>query len=477
MKLKMKGEVKMIGTKLNQRLSSLGCLGASLGVSAAAFLASGLAQAQTAPAVPAPVINSGDTAWVLAATAMVLLMTPGLAFFYAGMVRTKNVTATLFQSYVALSAIGVLWCIVGYSLAFSGKGSFVGDLNWIFLRGVDQTPYPDYSTTIPHILFMAFQAMFAIITPALITGAIAERLSFKGWILFSCLWSLAVYAPVAHWVWSVGGWIRAMGGLDFAGGLVVHMTAGYSALAAAIALGKRRDFGKVDAKPYDAGYVLLGTGLLWFGWFGFNSGSALSANGLAAQAFINTFLAAATGGLAWMVVDTFVKGKPSAIGFGIGVVAGLVVITPACGFVSTGVSLLFGLAAGSLCNFAAILVKEKFKIDDTLDVFACHGVGGTLGTILTGVFALKSINEGGADGLLAGSSTVLMANLAGSAAVAIFSAGLTFVLIKAVSLVAPLRITDSDEQTGLDLTQHGEVINSAIVKDIHSRQDPKKHAA
>lgn len=444
----------------------------------------GLALAQTAPvaapAAPAATINSGDTAWVLAASAMVLLMTPGLAFFYAGMVRTKNVASTLFQSFVALSAIGVLWCVVGYSLAFSGKGSLIGNLDWLMLSGVDQTPFSDYSATIPHILFMAFQAMFAIITPALISGAIAERLSFKGWVLFACLWSLLVYSPVAHWVWSVGGWIRAMGGLDFAGGLVVHMTAGYSALAAVIALGKRRDFGKVETKPYDVGYVLLGTGLLWFGWFGFNAGSALAANGLAAQAFINTFFASATGGLAWMAVDTFVKGKPSAIGFGIGVVAGLVAVTPACGFISSGSSLFFGLLAGSICNFASIVVKEKLKLDDTLDVFACHGVGGTLGTVLTGVFALKSVNEAGADGLLAGSATVLTANLAGSAAVAVFSAIVTFVLVKAISVIVPMQVSESDENSGLDLSQHGEVINSAVVAHLsagRSDRDSQRKSA
>ena len=452
--------------------------GLSLGGVGASLVLAGQAHAADAVAT----INSGDTAWVLMATALVLLMTPGLAFFYGGMVRTKNVTSTLFQSFIALSVVGVVWCIAGYSLAFSGKESgFIGSLSWAFLNGVGQAPNPDYSATIPHLLFMAFQAMFAIITPALITGAIAERINFKSWIAFSALWSLLVYSPVAHWVWGVGGWIRNMGGLDFAGGMVVHMTAGFSALVATLMLGKRSDFGKVEARPYDAGMILLGTGLLWFGWFGFNAGSALAANGLAAQAFVTTFLGAAGAGLAWTVVDTLLKGKPSAIGFGIGVVAGLVAITPACGFVSTGSALLIGLLAGSICNFAAVAVKEKFKLDDTLDVFACHGVGGTLGTILTGVFASKAVNEAGADGLLAGSFATLNANLAGAATVAVFSALGTFVIIKGISLFSNMRVSAGEEGAGLDVSQHGEVINTGIVGETATvsaiGDSKKKHVA
>lgn len=446
----------------------------SLVLGGGSVLTAGAAYAEGA----ASTINSGDTAWILVATALVLLMTPGLAFFYGGMVRTKNASSTLFQSFIALSLIGVLWCVAGYSLAFSGDvGGFIGNLNWAFLNGVGQEPNADYSATIPHLLFMAFQCMFAIITPALITGAIAERVSFKGWLAFAAAWSLLVYAPVAHWVWGLGGWVRNMGGLDFAGGMVVHMTAGFSALVATLMLGKRNDFGKVETRPYDTGMILLGTGLLWFGWFGFNAGSALGANGLAAHALVTTFLGAAAAGLAWTVVDTMLKGKPSAVGFGIGVVAGLVAITPACGFVSTGSALLIGLLAGSICNFASVVVKEKLKIDDTLDVFACHGVGGTLGTILTAVFTSKAINPAGADGLLAGSIEPLKANLAGAAVVAGFSVVATFVIIKAISMFTSMRVSAADETSGLDISQHKEVINSGIVSEgasVSSLHDAKK---
>ncbi len=414
---------------------------------------------------PAPTLNSGDTAWVLVSTALVLLMTPGLAFFYGGMVRTKHVVSTLFQSFVALGAVGIVWCVAGYSLAFSGDvGGFVGNLNWAMLNGVGQTPNADYAATIPHLLFMAFQCMFAVITPALITGALAERLGFKGWVMFAALWSLLVYAPIAHWVWGVGGWIRNLGGLDFAGGMVVHMSAGFSALVGAIVLKKRQDFGQAETRPYDTGFILLGTALLWFGWFGFNGGSALSANGIAVQAFCTTFFAAAAAGISWTLVDNFVKGKPSAAGFGIGVVVGLVAVTPASGFVSVGSSLIIGLLAGSICNFTAIFIKEKLKIDDSLDVFACHGVGGTLGTVLTPLFASKAVNDAGADGILFGNFAPMQANLLGAVAVAGFSMVATFVLIKVVGIFTALRVSDQDEKAGLDFSQHAEVINSIVAE-------------
>lgn len=421
-----------------------------------ALLSSAAAFADTAT----PAIDHGDTAWVLASAALVLLMTPGLAFFYAGMVRTKNVVATLFQNFAVLGVIGGLWTIVGYTLAFGPTmGGIIGGFDWIMLNGVGQTPNPDYAATIPHLSFMIFQCMFAIIAPALITGALAERLPFKAWIGFAVLWSLLIYAPVAHWIWGVGGWIRNLGALDFAGGFVVHMTAGYSALVAAIMLGKRRDFGK-NLPAYDTGLVMLGTGLLWFGWFGFNAGSALAANGLAAQAFVSTFLGAVGASIAWTLVDTFVKGKPSAVGASIGAVVGLIAATPASGFVGPGSALLIGVIAGTVCNFAAVAIREKFKIDDSLDVFACHGIGGTIGSLLTPVFASKAINEAGSDGLIYGGFTAMKANLIASGTVIAFSVVGTFAIIKVLGLFTNIRVNAQDEDLGLDITQHGEHINS-----------------
>jgi Amt family ammonium transporter len=438
----------------------------------AAGLAAGQALAQDAAAT-APTIDTGDTAWVMISAALVLLMTPGLAFFYGGMVRTKNVLSTLFQNFAVLSVVGLLWCIAGYSLAFSGDvGGFIGNLRWFMLDGVGQAPNADYAATIPHLAFMMFQCMFAVITPALITGAVAERLNFKAWVAFAALWSLIVYSPVAHWVWGVGGWIRNLGGMDFAGGLVVHITAGYSALVAARMLGKRRDFG-TQTHPYDASFVLIGTALLWFGWFGFNAGSALGANGLAAQAFATTFIAAAGASLSWAVVDTLTKGKPSAIGGCIGAVVGLVCITPAAGFVTAGSALIIGLIGGAVCNYAAHVVKEKLKLDDTLDVFACHGLGGTIGSILTPVFASKAVNSAGADGLLLGNFAPFQANLIATLAVIAFSMAATYAIIKVVSLLANFRVGEHEEEAGLDTTQHGEVINSNYAGELGTAQRVK----
>lgn len=408
-----------------------------------------------------PKIDTGDTAWVLISAALVLLMTPGLAFFYSGMVRVKNVLATLFQNFAALGAVGFVWGAIGYSLAFSGKGNpYIGDFSWVFLNGVGQEPNADYAATIPHIAFMLFQCMFAVITPALITGAIAERLSFKAWVAVLALWSIFVYSPVAHWVWAVGGWIRELGGLDFAGGLVVHMTAGYSALALAVMLGKRKDFGTGEFRPYDSSYVIIGTGLLWFGWFGFNGGSALGANGLAAHACATTFFAAATAGIAWAIMDTISRGKPSAIGGSVGVVAGLVAITPAAGFVPLWASFVIGGVTGLICNKAAVVVREHLKLDDSLDVFACHGLGGTIGAVLTGVFASKAVNPAGADGLLYGNFSILKANIYGSVVVIGYSVIASVLIYKFVSWIEPMRVSYEHEDEGLDASQHGEVINS-----------------
>lgn len=410
--------------------------------------------------LPLPVLaanDSGDTAWILISTALVLLMTPGLAFFYAGMVRSKNVVSTLYQNMISLGVIGLVWVVVGYSLAFSGGDGFIGDTAQFMLNGVGQ----EDDGSIPPILFMAFQMMFAIITPILMTGSFAERVNFGPWIVMMVIWSLAVYSPVAHWVWGSTGWLFEKGALDFAGGFVVHMTAGFSALVLAILFGKRKDFG-ADNKPHDLGMIVLGTSLLWFGWFGFNAGSALGAGGLAAHALVTTFVAAAAAMLAWTLVDKAKDGKPSLMGGCIGVVAGLVAITPAAGFVTVESAIIIGLLAGVICNIVARVVKGTFKVDDSLDVFACHGVGGLLGCIMTGLLATTAVNEGGANGLLNGGEDLLMANLTGAAAVAGYSIVATFIIFKVVNMVLPLRASDADEQTGLDQSQHGETINSAV---------------
>jgi Amt family ammonium transporter len=416
-----------------------------------ALLLPGLALADTAAA-----INSGDTAWMLISSALVLIMTPGLAFFYGGMVRSKNVASTIYQNFIPLGIVGIIWYLCGYSLAFSEGSQFIGSLKYALLDGVGAEPVA-LAATIPHSAFMLFQLMFAIITPALITGAFAERITFKGWLLFLIIWSVVVYSPVAHWVWGPGGWISAKGALDFAGGTVVHMTAGYSALVAALVFRKRFDFDS-ETKPYNVGLVALGTALLWFGWFGFNAGSALTSGALAAQAFSTTFFATAAAMLAWTTVDWLKDGKPTLIGGCIGIVAGLVAVTPAAGFVTVGSAIIIGLSAGVICNLAARLIKKCCKIDDTLDVFACHGVGGTIGVITTGLFATKAVNSAGGDGLLTGSADLFIANVTAAVAVAIFSMISTFIIIKIVGVLTPMAVSRKDEALGLDASQHGESI-------------------
>jgi len=401
-------------------------------------------------------INSGDTAWMLTSSALVLLMTSGLAFFYGGMVRSKSASSTIYQNFIPLGIVGVIWYVCGYSLAFSEGTGLLGSMKYAMLDGVGAEPVA-LAATIPHSAFMLFQLMFAIITPALITGAFAERVTFKAWLLFLILWSIGVYSPVAHWVWGPGGWIAAKGALDFAGGTVVHMTAGYSALVAAVVFRKRTDFGG-EAKPYNIGMVALGTALLWFGWFGFNAGSALTAGAVAAQAFSTTFISAATAMLAWTLVDWSKDGKPTLIGACIGVVAGLVAVTPAAGFVTVGSAIIIGLSAGAVCNLAARFIKKSCKIDDTLDVFACHGVGGTIGVITTGLFATKAVNPAASDGLLNGSSDLFVANVTAAVAVALFSMIGTFIILKIVGVITPLSVSEKDEALGLDATQHGESI-------------------
>jgi Amt family ammonium transporter len=427
--------------------------------SAASFALAQDASSAISSATPTPPpISAGDTAWVLISAALVMLMTPGLAYFYGGMVQSKNVVSTLFKNFAALSIVGVLWAVCGYSLAFAPTvNGYIGGSNWLFLNDVGQDAYGDYSATIPHLAFMIFQCMFAVITPALIIGAIVERARFSSWLIFMAAWSILVYAPVAHWVWGVGGWIRTMGALDFAGGMVVHITAGYSALVAAAMFGRRK-INHDEVKPFSSGYVMLGTALLWFGWFGFNAGSALGANGLAAHAFATTATAASMAFASWMFCDWIGKGRPSAIGACVGAVAGLVAITPAAGFVTVSSALIIGLLAGVVCNVASMLVKKVVPLDDSLDVFACHGVGGTLGTIMTAIFAAKSVNGAGADGLVNGNPNLLITHLLSMVAVIGFSMGMTFVILKVISLFTSLRAAADEEVVGLDYAVHNEAI-------------------
>jgi Amt family ammonium transporter len=402
-------------------------------------------------------INGADTAWVLLSTALVMLMTPALGLFYGGMVRQKNVLSTLMHSFFMLALISVQWVLVGYSLAFGpDKGGVIGGLEWIGLTGVGIEPNPTYAATIPHQAFMIYQMMFAVITPALISGAFAERKRFKSFIIFSLAWSTLVYDPVAHWVWADGGWLRSLGALDFAGGTVVHITSGVSALVCALVLGRRLGYGKEAMEPHDTTMTFIGTALLWFGWFGFNAGSALGSGGLAVSAFVNTNSAAAMAALAWMTASWLRHKRPSIMGASAGAVAGLVGITPAAGFVTPMGSLLIGFIAGAGCFFVVEYVVRG-RVDDALDVFGVHGIGGLLGALLVGVFATKAINPAGADGLLLGNFKQLGVQALTVGVVALYSAGMTFGILKVIDLVVGLRVSQSDEQLGLDTTQHGEV--------------------
>jgi Amt family ammonium transporter len=402
-------------------------------------------------------IDKGDTAWVLVCSALVLLMTiPGLALFYGGMVRQKNVLATLLQSLVALCVISLQWVLFGYSLAFGpDKGGLLGGLEWAGLRGVGPGPYAGYAATIPHQAFMLFQMMFAAITPALITGAFAERMKFSAFLLFLVLWSTLVYDPLAHWVWSEGGFLHKLGALDFAGGTVVHLSSGTSALVCALVLGKRRGYPKTPMPPHNLPLTLLGAGLLWFGWFGFNAGSALEASGLAATAFLSTNTAAAAAALGWMALEWTLRGKPTALGTASGAVAGLVAITPACGYVGPLAAIIIGAVAGALC-FGGCQLKAKLGYDDSLDVVGVHGVGGTWGALATGLFAWKAINGAGADGLLHGNPAQFWTQLVAVVATILLAAPLTFVILKLVDMLVGLRVAEDDELNGLDISQHSE---------------------
>lgn len=391
-------------------------------------------------------MDTGDTAWMLMASALVLLMTPGLAFFYGGLVRARNVVSTIMYSFMAMAVVSVVWVLWGYSLAFSGGGPYIGDLAAFGMSGIDVAE--DKS----ELLFALFQMMFAIITPALITGAIVERFKFTTYLLFLVLWVTFVYAPVAHWVWAGNGWLFDMGALDFAGGTVVHINAGVAALAAALLLGKRRNPG---AEPHNVPYVVLGAALLWFGWFGFNAGSGLAANGLAVSAFIVTNTAAATAALTWGILSQIQTGKMSAVGVATGAVAGLVAITPAAGFVGVSGALAIGVGAGVLCYGSLILLK-KTNIDDALDVFAVHGIGGIWGALATGVFAAAAI--GGASGAIEGNGGQIVTQLVAVVATLVYSFVVTFIILKALDLIPGLgiRTPENDEGQGLDLSSHGE---------------------
>ena len=397
----------------------------------------------------ASAVNPADTAWMLVATALVLLMTPALAFFYGGLVRSKNALNTMMMSFVALGFVGVFWALVGYSLAFSTGGAFVGDLSRLFLRNVGL----EAQGTIPHVLFMAYQGTFAIITAALISGAIVERMRFSIYVLFITLWSLLVYSPVAHWVWG-GGWLAKWGALDFAGGTVVHVNAAVAALAAAIAVGKRQEYPSSSLLPHSVPLTLLGAGLLWFGWFGFNAGSALAANPIAGLAFVTTMLAPAATLLVWTFLDAARSRKPTAVGAATAIVVGLVAITPAAGFISPLSSIALG-AIAAVPSYLGLMIRVKTPLDDSLDVVAAHGVGGTVGALLTGVFAQKSWN-GVADGALFGNPRQLLIQATAVVAVAAYSGVVSFVLLKLIGLVTPLRATADDETAGLDVTLHGE---------------------
>jgi Amt family ammonium transporter len=403
-------------------------------------------------------IDSGDTAWVLTCSALVLLMTaPGLALFYAGMVRRKNVLATLMQSFILAAVVSVQWVLIGYSLAFSpGHGGIIGGLGWIGLSGVSASqPYAAYAPTIPHQAYMIFQCMFAIITPALITGAFAERISFSGFLVFSLLWTTLIYDPLAHWVWGADGWIHAIGALDFAGGTVVHISSGISALAAVLVIGKRRGYPREPMLPHNLTLTVTGAGLLWFGWFGFNAGSALAASGLAVSAFVATHLGAAAAALSWTAAEWWKGGKPTTLGAVSGAVAGLVAITPASGFVGPVSSILIGAGAGIICFFA-VRMKPKFGYDDALDVVGVHGVGGIWGAIATGLFASAEINSAGANGLFFGNPRQFLVQLAAVGASITFAFVGSLVLLKVTDAVVGLRVEEEAERTGLDISEHDE---------------------
>jgi len=402
-------------------------------------------------------INSGDTAWVLISAALVILMTPAVGFFYGGMVRKKNILSTLMMCFAVLFVITVQWELFGYTLAFGPSlGGIIGGLNYLGLNGVGQAPDVNYAATIPALVFMIFQAAFAIVTPSLIVGAFVERIKFASFLIFSAIWATLVYDPVAHWVWGMGGWLKVMGTLDFAGGIVVHLTAGISALAIALIIGKRKGYGKDNMEPSNIPIVVLGAVLLWFGWFGFNGGSALAANGLAASAFVVTNTSGAVAALVWMLLSWFHR-RPSVLGVATGAVVGLAAITPASGFVGPISAMIIG-AVASVISYYVIVLRMTLRIDESLDVFACHGMGGAWGAIATGIFASKAINPAGANGLIFGNPGLVWSQFVAVAVVAVFAFAVTIVLAKVIDMTVGLRVKDNEELVGLDISQHAESI-------------------
>jgi Amt family ammonium transporter len=410
-------------------------------------------------------MNSGDTAWVLTSTALVMLMTiPGLAFFYGGLVRRKNVLSILMQCFIIMCVISLQWVLFGYSLAFgpdTGQG-MIGSLDWAGLRHVGGLPFKDYAETIPHSVFMIFQCMFAVITPALMIGAFAERIKFSSFLVFTILWATFVYDPLAHWLWGTGGWLKNLGALDFAGGIVVHTSSGVSALVMCILLGKRVGYKKEPFRPHNLPFTVLGAALLWFGWFGFNAGSALAANDLAANAFVATHVATAAAGLTWALIEWQQHGAPTVLGVSTGAVAGLVAITPACGFVNPMNAIFIGMLVSLFCYIAIAYIKGKLGYDDALDVFGVHGVGGMWGTIATGIFAEKAVNAAGADGLFLGGTHQFLVQCMLILVVPVFAGVVTWILFKAVDALMGMRVEKKDEIVGLDLTQQSEAAYTVI---------------
>jgi Amt family ammonium transporter len=401
-------------------------------------------------------MNTGDTVFVLMSAALVMLMTPGLGLFYGGMVRNKNVLGTLMQSFIILGVITLEWVLWGYSMAFGpDHGGLIGGLDWFGLKNVGMDPSPDYGTTIPHVAFMIFQCMFAVITPALITGTFAERMKFTSFLIFTILWATLVYNPLCHWVWGAGGWIGKMGALDFAGGTVVHISSGMSALAAALIIGKRRGYGSVPYIPHNLPMTVTGAALLWFGWFGFNAGSALAAGGLAANAFVVTHVSSATAALSWMVMEWIHRKKPTTLGAASGAVAGLVAITPASGFVGPVSAIVIGALAGIIC-YGGIMMKSRLGYDDSLDVVGIHGLGGIWGALATGLFASTAINPNGANGLFFGNPVQFFIQFISVITTMVFAFLMTWVILKVINIIMGLRVTDEEEEKGLDLSLHNE---------------------
>ncbi len=401
------------------------------------------------------VVNSGDTAWLLVSCALVLMMTPALALFYGGMVRRKNVLSTLTLSFAFMALIGVQWVLYGYSLAFGQDiGGLIGGLNFLGFHGVAAAPNPDYAKTIPHGLFAAFQMMFAVITPALITGAFVERVRFKSFLLFSLIWATLVYDPLAHWVWGKGGWLNELGVLDFAGGTVVHVAAGFSALAFAMVIGPRKGFGKFPMEPHNITLTVLGAGLLWVGWFGFNAGSALAANGVAVNALLTTNTSAAAAGLVWMLLG-WLDGRPSTLGIATGMVVGLAAVTPASGYITPMAAMLLGAVAAVICYYA-IRFRQNRNLDESMDVWACHGMASSWGMIATGLFATMEVNAAGNNGLFFGNPKQLGLQILALVVTMVFAFGVTYVVAKVLDMSIGLRVTPMEEEVGLDISAHGE---------------------